>query len=77
MKNFLEVVKIIPAIVEAMKVAETIVPLSGKGAAKLQFVLGVLADTVGDISPILETVTKVISRITALFNSTGTFNKGA
>lgn len=71
MKILIELLKLTPTIVEAMKTAETLIPFSGQGQAKLDFVVGVIADVVEDIEAIIVPLTKLIARLTKLFNSTG------
>lgn len=77
MKTFLLIIELLPAIVEAVKEAEKLVPLPGAGKAKLDFVLGLITDTVGDVSDAIGPISKVISRIVGLANATGVFGKAA
>lgn len=75
MNTLLTIIKYTPVIVELVKQAEVMVGLSGKGKEKLDFVLGSLEDTIGDIGSILPAITKVVTRIVDLFNKTGIFSK--
>lgn len=77
MKTFLLIVQMLPAIVEAVKTAEQFVPLPGAGRAKLDFILGLITDTVGDVSENIAAIQKAVARIVALANATGVFGKAA
>lgn len=76
MKILLQIVQMLPAIIAAVKEAEALVPLSGAGKAKLDFILGLVSDTVDGASELAGPVAKVVSRIVALCNATGAFGKG-
>lgn len=71
MNTLLSIIKLLPAIIDAVKAAEQFVPISGAGKAKLEFVLGVIQDTSADLGALTETITKVITRIVSLGNATG------
>ena len=75
MKVFLQIIQLLPGIIAAVRHVEDFVPVSGAGAAKLDFILGILADTVGDVSALIEPITKVINRIVSLANAVGIFKK--
>lgn len=75
MNILLTIIKLLPAIIEAVKQAEYFASKTGVGGAKLEFVLGVVQDVYPDAATILETIAKVVSRIVELANKTGIFNK--
>ena len=78
------VAKILPIIVELVKIAEQQTSESGAGSSKKDMVLGVVgivAREFGDdlgLSPdkITSIVSKVIDVVVAFFNKTGIFKKG-
>jgi hypothetical protein len=74
-KTFIQIVQMLPAIITAVKELESFVPVSGAGKAKLDFIVGVISDTVSDASSVIEPITKVVARLVALANSTGIFRK--
>ncbi len=65
MKTLLMILQLLPAIIGAVKAAEELVPLPGQGKAKLDFILGVIADTGADVSAILPVITAIVARIVA------------
>ncbi|MEN6534624.1 MAG: hypothetical protein ABFD89_13230 [Bryobacteraceae bacterium] len=75
MKTFIQIVQMLPAIITAVKELESFVPVSGAGKAKLDFIVGVISDTVSDASSVIEPITKVVARLVALANATGIFRK--
>lgn len=77
MKTFLLIAQLLPAIVAAIKQAEELVPVSGAGKAKLDFVLGLLQDTVDDLPALGGVIDKVVARVVTLANVGGTFQKAA
>jgi len=74
-KVFFQIISLLPGIISAVRNAEEFVPISGQGRAKLDFILGILTDLIGDVSGIIEPITKVINRIVSLANATGIFQK--
>ncbi len=74
MKIFLQIVQMLPGIIEAVKAAESFIPLPGQGKAKLDFVLGLIEDAYGDIKPLVEVIVKVIARLVTLAKATGVFS---
>lgn len=76
MKAFLQVMSMLPGIVAAVKQAEDMIPLPGQGKAKLDFIIGVISDTVDGAAEILPVVQKIVSRVVELANATGVFQKG-
>jgi len=73
MKKLLFVLKLVPTLISAVQAAERLVPLPQQGAAKLNFVLGIIEDSYSGAAKILPLVTSIITRIVALANNTGSF----
>ena len=71
MKTLVQIVQMLPTLIDAVKAAEAAVPVSGQGKAKLDFVLGTIQDAYGEVSTLLPQITSVVGRIVSLFNSTG------
>jgi hypothetical protein len=74
------VVKILPALIQAVKAVEDALPDTGAGEHKLQAVKGILqavAESAGTASSVFSTVwpalEKVIGVVVGMFNNTGTF----
>jgi hypothetical protein len=75
MEKLLQVLKLLPAIISAIKAIEEAVPGNGLGEQKLAALRGVLeaADsTIANLWPTIENVVKVLVN---LFNTTKTFNQ--
>ena len=76
------IVQLLPVVLDTIKIAETEIPQSGQGAAKLAFVKNILTQTVdvskdvsaADYSTAIE---KAVGIAVSLFNATGIFKKGA
>lgn len=71
MNHVITVIRMLPALIEAIKALETAIPGRGKGEAKLAALRGVLeaADsTIGALWPSLE---KVVGVLVATMNRTG------
>lgn len=75
MNTLLLIVRLLPAIIEAIKAIEAAIPERGKGNEKQSAVLGIIADTVDDASKMLPAIANVITRVVGLFNATGVFQK--
>jgi phage-related protein len=76
MKNFLQIVQLIPALIDLIKQIETVVPQGGQGSAKLAAVRGIMEATYDGVTDIWPALEKVITTLINLFNSTGLFKKG-
>ena len=82
--SFIEIVRVVvqllPLIIDAIKVVESAVPESGKGAQKLDLVKSVLegsytASNGQNFNAIWAAISTVISGLVKVFNSTGVFVK--
>jgi len=77
--NWLEkitaVLKLLPAIIEAVKAVENLVSDTGQGAAKLQAIREILEAVSSQSATLWPEIQKVIAIIVALANKTGVFPK--
>lgn len=73
MKTLLMILQLLPALLEAVRSMESMLPLPGKGKEKLDLVLGVIDDTQADIQDIRPLIVKMIARIVGFANATGVF----
>ena len=75
MNSFLQIVKLIPALIELISSIEKSFPQSGQGAAKTAAVKGIMEATYEGINEMWPVVEKVVAALVSLFNTTGTFVK--
>ncbi len=77
--NWLEkitaVLKLLPAIIEAVKAVENLVSDTGQGAAKLQAIREILEAVSSQSATLWPEIQRVIAIIVALANKTGVFQK--
>ena len=77
--NWLEkitaVLKLLPAIIEAVKAVENLVSDTGQGAAKLQAIREILEAVSSQSAMLWPEIQKVIAIIVGLANKTGVFPK--
>lgn len=73
MGTLLNILKLLPAIMTAVKALEEQVDLPGKGSDKLSLIIGIVQDLAGDISDLIPAVTKVVARVVTFFKATGVF----
>lgn len=77
--NWLEkitaVLKLLPAIIEAVKAIENLVSDTGQGAAKLQAIREILEAVSSQSATLWPEIQKVIAIIVGLANKTGVFPK--
>ena len=77
--NWLEkitaVLKLLPAIIEAVKAVENLVSDTGQGAAKLQAIREILEAVSSQSATLWPEIQKVIAIIFGLANKTGVFPK--
>lgn len=69
------VLSLLPAIIEAVKAVENLVPGSGQGASKLQAIREILEAVSDQAATLWPEIQKVIAVIVTLANKTGTFAK--
>ena len=73
---------LLPTLIEAIRAIEAAVPVSGKGADKLQLLRELIAgvyDTAGDVgvafADLWPTIERTVASVVALFNRSGIFAK--
>lgn len=71
------VLKLLPAIIDAVKAVEALVPGSGQGASKLQAIREILEAISDQATTLWPEIQRVIAVIVALANKTGIFQKAA
>jgi len=72
----MDLTKLISAIKMALALipaVEDAVPVPKSGTVKLDLVLGIIADTLGDIADILPILTLIIARVVQVANIIGSF----
>ena len=77
MKTLLMILRLIPALIQAVKAAEDFIPLPGAGKEKLDMILGIITDTYEDAKAIVPAITKVVARIVSAANVTGVFKSSS
>ena len=75
MNTFLQIVKLIPTLIELLKEIEAAIPESGQGTAKLIAVRGIMEATYEGFNAIWPSLEKVITVLINLFNTSGVFKK--
>ena len=73
MKTLIMILQLLPVLIEAVRSVEALLPLSGFGKEKLEFVLGIVEDTHADVEDIQPIIIRIIMRIVGLANATGIF----
>ncbi len=68
--NYLQLLKLIPAIIDSIKAVESAVPLSGKGKEKLDAVIGMVIATNDALKQFVPQITNIIGILVKLFNLT-------
>jgi len=75
MQVFLQIVQLIPALIQLIKEIEAVIPTSGQGEAKLTAVRQILEAAYEGISELWPVIEKVVAILVGLFNSAGVFGK--
>ena len=75
MQVFLQIVALIPALIQLIKEIEAVFPQSGQGAAKLTAIRQIIEATYSGLAEIWPVLEKVVAALVGLFNSTGVFGK--
>jgi hypothetical protein len=75
MNTFLQIVKLIPALIELIKEIECVIPQGGQGQAKLVAIRGIMESSYGGLNDIWPSLEKVIGVLVNLFNTSGVFVK--
>ena len=75
MNNLLMVIKLLPAIIEAIKAIENAIPGEGKGEQKLSALRGILEAVDSNLKDLWPSIEKVVGVLVNVFNNTGVFKK--
>ena len=75
MDKILMVVKLLPALIEAIKVLESALPGVGQGEQKLVALRGILEAIDSNVKDLWPSIEKVVGVLVGVFNNTGTFKK--
>lgn len=75
MSNLAIILKLIPALIEAIKAIEAAIPGAGKGEEKLSAVRGILEAIDSGAAQYWPTIERVVGVLVGLFNKTGVFAK--
>lgn len=71
------ILKLLPAIIEAIKAIEAAVPEGTSGKIKLQAIIDIATQIDANVATIIPQLTSTISVIVGMFNSIGLFKKKA
>ena len=69
------VIKLLPAIIEAIKAIENAIPGEGKGEQKLSALRGILEAVDSNLKDLWPSIEKVVGVLVNVFNNTGVFKK--
>jgi hypothetical protein len=75
MNLFLTILKMLPAIIAAVKALEEFAPIPEAGKAKLDLILGFAKELGGDAEKAVPTITNVVGKIVSFANALGVFAK--
>lgn len=77
MDKLLTILKLLPAIIAAIKAIEEAIPASGKGAEKLAAVRQIIETVDSATATLWPQIAPVIATLVTLFNTTGVFKSEA
>lgn len=77
MEKVLIILKLLPAIIIAIKAIEEAIPEQGKGEAKLAAIRAMLEQIDGSMAVLWPQIAGVVSVLVGLFNAVGVFKKPA
>ena len=75
MQNVLMLLQLVPEIIKLVQAAESAIPMSGNGKAKLDMVLGILTAAHDGVSQMLPQVTAIINTVVNTMNACKVFKK--
>ena len=75
MDKILMVIKLLPALIEAIKVLESLIPGNGGGEQKLVALRGILEAIDSNVKDLWPSIEKVVGVLVGVFNNTGVFKK--
>lgn len=67
----IEIIKLIPVIIETIKAIEAVLPIPDKGKEKLDLVVNLVTDAYPDIQKFTGVLVTVISRLVKFLNTNG------
>jgi len=77
MEKLIIILKLLPAIIAAVKAIEEAIPAAGKGAEKLQAVREIIEAVDQAAGTLWPQIASVIATVVGLLNTTGVFKKAA
>ena len=77
MNNLMTILKLLPAIIEAIKAIELAVPEGTSGKIKLQAIIDIATQVDSTVSNIIPQLISTISVVVGMFNAIGVFKKKA
>lgn len=77
MEKLLTILKLLPAIIAAIKAIEEAIPEGGKGAEKLAAVRGIIEAVDASAAALWPQIAATVGVLVTLFNSAGVFKKPA
>lgn len=77
MEKLLIILKLLPALIAAIKAIEEAIPGEGKGEAKLKAVREIIETVDGSLGTLWPLIAQVIGKLVAAFNESGVFVKKA
>jgi hypothetical protein len=75
MEKLLTILKLLPAIIAAIKAIEEAIPAAGKGSEKLEAVREIIETVDGAVVTLWPQIAAVVGVLVGLFNKTGVFAK--
>lgn len=72
----MNILQIISVVIELIKLAEKVMPESGKGSEKVKFVRQIIESIFGDVSDNWDTIQSAIDLFVSIYNKLGIFKKG-
>ena len=75
MEKLLIILKLLPAIIAAIKAIEEAIPAAGKGAEKLQAVREIIETVDASVAALWPQISAVVAVLVGLMNKTGVFAK--
>jgi len=73
--NFVEILKLVPTIINLIQTIEGLFPGQGQGKAKLDAVLGLLTSAEASVEANLPQITSVVQTLVTFLNTVGVFKK--
>lgn len=74
MATFLAILKLLPAIIAAIRSLEEFIPISQAGKSKLDIILDTMKEAGAEVAGLVPMVISLINRLVGLANKTGVFS---